>query len=168
MSIRFIETKDHPRVIDIYNQAIEAEFATADTEPKTVEGRAEWFRNHTETKYPIYVEDSSGIVRGWCSLSPYRQGRKALRYTAEISYYVDSDFQRQGIATRLVQHAMQDCSRLGLKNLFAIILDSNGGSIDLLKKLGFEEWGHLPGVADFEGIECGHIYLGKRVANTET
>lgn len=163
MSIRLISEKDFPRVVQIYNQAIEVGFATADTEPTTVEERAEWFRHHTEAEYPIYVDEEAGVVRGWCSLSPYRTGRKALRYTAEISYYVDEAFQRQGIATQLVQYAMTDCSRLDLKTLFAIILDSNRVSIDLLKKLGFEEWGHMPGVADFDGIECAHVYLGKRI-----
>ena len=163
MSIRFIEEKDQASVVAIYNQAIATGFSTADTEPTSVEGRKEWFLQHNKDQYPIYIEEEAGVVRGWCSLSPYRAGRKALRYTAEISYYVDEPFQRQGIATSLIEAAIQDCSRLKIKSLFAIILDSNQGSIALLKRFGFEEWGHMPGVADFDGIECGHTYLGKRV-----
>lgn len=163
MSIRFIETKDQRQVIEIYNRAIQLGFATADTEPTSIEARAHWFRTHTESEYPIYVDEESGVVRGWCSLNPYRPGRQALRHTAEISYYVDQPFQRRGIATALIQHAMQDSSRLSIKTLFAIILESNQGSIDLLMKLGFEKWGYLPDVADFDGVECSHVYLGKRI-----
>ena len=40
----------------------------------------------------------------------------------------------------------------------------NWDSIGLLKKFGFEQWGHMPNVADFDGAECGHVYLGKRIA----
>ena len=50
--------------------------------------------------------------------------------------------------------------------LFAIILDSNQGSIRLLEKYGFKKWGHLPRVADFDGIEVGHLYYGLRICRT--
>ena len=163
MSIRHATESDQLRIIEIYNQAVETGFSTADTEPATVESRADWFSSHQENRYPIYVDDFEEEIRGWCSLSPYRKGRMALRYTAEISYYVDNNFQRLGIATQLAKHAIQDCSRLHLKTLFAIILDTNQASVVLLEKLGFESWGYLPGVADFNGVECGHNYLGKRV-----
>ena len=42
-------------------------------------------------------------------------------------------------------------------------MDSNEASILCLKKFGFSEWGHLPQVADFDGIEIGHKYLGLRI-----
>jgi len=163
MTIRHPNESDRERIIEIYNQAVETGFSTADTEPATVEARKAWFESHTKDSYPIYIEKEDNEIRAWCTISPYRKGRLALRYTAEISYYVDNNFQRLGIATRLIKHAIEDCQRLNLKSLFAIILDTNKGSIRLLEKLGFETWGNLPGVADFNGTECGHIYLGKRV-----
>ena len=163
MTIRLATENDLPSIVDIYNQAVALGNATADTEPTTLESRRNWLASHKPDQHPVYVEESLGAVRGWCSLSPYRAGRKALRHTAEISYYVDNQFQRQGIASRLVKHAMQDCARLQIKTLFAIILDTNQGSIALLEKFGFEQWGYLPGVADFDGTECGHTYLGRRI-----
>jgi len=163
MSIRFVEESDWKSVIAIYNEAIALGNATAHTTPVSVESRAEWFRDHTEEKYPIYVVESEGELAGWCSISPYRPDRKALRFTAEISYYVSQNHRRKGIASRLINHAIGDCSHLGIKTLFGILLDTNEASIFLLKKLGFEEWGHLPDVADFDGCECGHLYYGKRI-----
>ncbi len=163
MTIRIAQETDLQSIVEIYNQAVAMGNATADTEPTTIDSRRHWLASHRADQHPVYVEAENGVVRGWCSLTPYRAGRKALRYTAEISYYVDNQFQRQGIATRLVEYALADCSRLSLKTLFAVILDTNQGSISLLKKFGFEDWGYMPGVADFEGTECGHTYLGKRV-----
>jgi phosphinothricin acetyltransferase len=52
---------------------------------------------------------------------------------------------------------------LGIKTLFAIILDDNEASVKLIEKCGYEKWGHLPGVAVFDGVEAGHLYYGKRV-----
>jgi phosphinothricin acetyltransferase len=55
------------------------------------------------------------------------------------------------------------CSKLGIKTLFAIILDDNEASVKLIEKCGYKKWGHLPGVAVFDGVEAGHLYYGKRV-----
>ncbi|MEZ5023664.1 MAG: hypothetical protein R2728_10480 [Chitinophagales bacterium] len=46
--------------------------------------------------FPIYVLEIDGKVIGWISLSAYRKGRNALRYNAEVSYYIHQDFQQQG------------------------------------------------------------------------
>ncbi len=87
----------------------------------------------------------------------------AVRHTAEISYYIDNQFKRMGIATRLIEHAMQDCTRINIKHLFGILLESNVPSEKLLLKLGFERWGRMPEVAEIDGKNYSHIYLGKRV-----
>ena len=163
MKIRFLEESDRSRVVEILNEAIGIANATALTNPVSVESRSAWFDEHTRENYPIYVEEVDGVISGWCSISPYRAGRGALRFTAEISYYVSNDFKRQGVATRLVLHAIEDCGRLGIKNLFGILLDTNEASIRLLEKLGFGKWGHMPNVADFDGTECAHVYYGKRI-----
>lgn len=102
-------------------------------------------------------------MAGWCSISPYRPGRMALRYTAEISTYIDQAHHRQGVASRLIKHAIDECARLRIKTLFGILLERNIASRQMLEKLGFQRWGYLPRVADFDGEECGHFYYGKRI-----
>jgi Sortase and related acyltransferases len=104
-----------------------------------------------------------GQVAGWCSLSAYRPGRAALRFTAEISYYIGLAYHRQGIATALIEHALAACPALRIRHLFAIVLEGNQASLKLLEKMGFEQWGYLPRVADFDGREVGHLYYGRHV-----
>jgi phosphinothricin acetyltransferase len=87
----------------------------------------------------------------------------ALRFTAEISYYVRADSYRKGIASRLVRHSFGVCPSLQIKNLFAIVLENNKRCRDLLEKFEFEKWGFLPRVADFDGQEHGHMYYGRRI-----
>lgn len=163
MIIRFARISDLPAIVDIYNQSIPSKRSTGDTQFVQVEDRQQWFKQHLPDKYPIFVAEVDGQVAGWCSLSAYRPGRAALRFTAEISYYIGHEYHRQGIATVLMEHALAACSALRLKNLFAIVLEHNEASRKLLEKMGFEKWGYLPRVADFDGEEVGQFYYGRRV-----
>src|SRR5689334_21481749 len=161
MRIRFAQLDDLPAIVDIYNQSIPSKQSTGDTRPLRVEDRVAWFGEHLPDSHPIFVADVEGRVGGWCSLSAYRPGRAALRFTAEISYYIDFAYHRQGIATVLVEHALATCPALGIRHVFAIVLEGNQASLKLLEKMGFEKWGYLPRVADFDGREVGHLYYGR-------
>jgi phosphinothricin acetyltransferase len=163
MWIRIATLDDLSAITSIYNEAVAAHFATADTTPVIPESRRDWFGLHPPATHPIFILEDAGAVKGWCSLSAYRPGRMALRFTAEISYYVRADSQRKGIASQLILHAVGACPALKLKNLFAIVLERNLASRALLEKHKFEKWGFLPAVADFDGEECGHVYYGRRI-----
>lgn len=163
MIIRLAQIADLPVLVDIYNQSIPSKQSTGDTQPVTVEDRITWFREHDPEKHPIFVAEADGQVVGWCSLSAYRPGREAFRFTREISYYVDFAYHRQGIAKALVEHAIAACPALQIKHLFAIVLEGNQASLTLLQKMGFEQWGYLPRVADFDGKEVGHFYYGRHL-----
>ena len=163
MIIRFAQINDLPAIVDIYNQSIPSQQATGDTHPLRVEDRLAWFEEHRPDAHPIFVAEVEGQVAGWCSLSAYRPGRAALRFTAEISYYIALAYHRKGIATALIEHAVAACPALQIRHLFAIILEGNEASLKLLEKMGFEKWGYLPRVADFDGREGGHLYYGRHV-----
>jgi phosphinothricin acetyltransferase len=165
MIIRLAQIEDLPSIVDIYNQSIPSNQATGDTQPVRVEDRVTWFAEHRPHEHPIFVAeaDADGQVVGWCSLSPYRPGRAALRFTAEISYYLDLSFHRQGIGTALVEHALAACPALGIRHVFAIVIEGNQASLRLLEKMGFEQWGYLPRVVSFDGKEIGHLYYGRHV-----
>ena len=161
--IRLAQIDDLPAIVDIYNQAIPSQQSTGDTQPLRVEDRVTWFREHRAEKHPIFLAEVDGQVIGWCSLSAYRPGRAALRFTAEISYYIALTHHRQGIGTALIEHALVACPALQIKHLFAIVLEGNQASLKLLEKTGFEQWGYLPRVADFDGKEVGHLYYGRHL-----
>lgn len=163
IQIRSAHIDDLPAIVDIYNESIPSNQSTGDTQPVRLEDRLTWFAEHRPQEHPIFVADLEGQVAGWCSLSPYRPGRAALRFTAEISYYLASAYHRQGIGTALVHHTLKACPGLEIRHLFAIVLEGNEASLRLLTKMGFEQWGYLPRVADFDGREVGHLYYGRHV-----
>jgi len=162
MPIRISEPRDWPEIIAIYNHAIDTRIATAHLEHVSVESRREWFEEHNNLRHPIYVDEAAGKVRGWCSVSAYRAGRGALVKTVELSYYVHPGFRRQGVATSLIKHALKGCHESDFENVFAVLLGVNRPSVELLLKLGFEQWGRLPGVAEIDGRKVDHLYFGRK------
>lgn len=166
-SIRIAKEDDLKTIVDIYNQAVRSGFETADTEEVDIKDRYVWFNKHKSDTYPIFVYEKDNEVVGWISVSPYREGRKALKYTVEISYYIHNDYKRQGVGSELVKYVIGKCNDLEYKSLFSIILDKNEASIRLMEKYGFEKWAHMPNIADFNGVECGHVYYGLRITNNE-
>jgi phosphinothricin acetyltransferase len=166
MNIRIAELEDLERIVEIYNQAIAAGGKTADITPFSIDDRKSWFSVHTPDKYPILVAEEDGSVVGYLTISAYRPGRMALRHTAEVSFFIHFEHHRKGIASRLLQYAIDMCPSLQIKTLFAILVDSNQNSIRLLEKYGFEKWGHMPRVVEFDGIEYGHLYYGLRIGNS--
>jgi len=166
--IRPAKYDDIESVVEIYNQAIDAHFQTAYMERLTVADREEWFREHLESAYPLFVYDIDGVVAGWFSISPYRSGRAALRYTVEISYFVHNAYFNKGIGSQLVEYGLRACRALNYKTAIAIILDKNKASISLMEKFGFDMWAFLPEIADFDGVVCSHLYYGVKLADSTT
>jgi L-amino acid N-acyltransferase YncA len=165
LTLRVANLSDLSTIVEIYNQAVASQKSTARIEPVTLDERRSWFLEHDPHKYPIFVAEHEGQVIGWCSLSIYRPGRVALRFTAEISYYIDKKYQRQGVGKTLVSHVIVQSPSFGIKNIVAVLIDRNDASRKLVEKLGFQQWGYLPRVLDFDGVECGEFYFGKRVAD---
>lgn len=160
--IRKAVAEDLPKLTAIYNQAIQSR-QTADALPMTVADRKSWFDSHQKVKYPLFAVEKEGIVCGYSTLSTYRGGRHALRYAVEVSYYLDPTYQRQGLGSALLKHALDTAKDLDFKHAFAILLDTNLPSVGLLEKFGFVKWGHLPNIAEIDGQICGHLYYGRHL-----
>ena len=163
MIIRIANIEDLKQITEIYNQAIPSQKSTGHTEPLKIEDQKEWLQKHDPKKYPVYVSEINNEVIGWCSLSPYREGRMAFKHTAEISYYIDHKYHRKAIASKLLNHAIEQCKSLQLTTLVAFLMEHNIPSILFLEKHGFAKWGLLPKIANFNGKEFNHVIFGKHI-----
>ncbi len=159
-NIRFAKQADLESMVEIYNQAICSGNATGDMDEFTTEDRRLWFSKHHPDQYPLYVAELNQQVLGYCSISPYRPGRRAMANVAEISYYLDYSHHGKGIGSTLIKHAIADCKRIHKKSLLAILLDINLQSIGILEKFGFERWGHFPNIINLNHQKCGHLIYG--------
>ena len=160
MEIRFAEKSDLKFIVDIYNQAVRSGRATADLQEVSISDRKSWFEGHNKHEYPIYILEDNHKIIGWGSLSPYRKGREGLKETAEISYYIDYNYHGLGYGKELIGFMINDCKRLKIKNLFALMLEVNETSAKILEKFGFSKWGIMPNVANLNGFICGQLIYG--------
>ena len=163
MKIRLATEEDLETINHIYNQVIPYEMSTADMVPYTMDERVDWFRRYDRSKYPVFVADTGEDVVGYFSFSPYRPRRLAMRYTSEISYFIDEKYRQKGIGSVLMEYAIRKAPEYNIKTLIAILLAHIEASIRLLEKFGFVEWGRMPGVADFNGEERDHLYYGLKL-----
>lgn len=159
-NIRFAANEDLPAITAIYNQAIAAGNANAFTDRLKVEQLTDWFEDHDPDSFPVYVVETAKRIIGWGSLSPYRKARKGFRNTAEISYYMDYNHHGMGYGKMLIRYMLDDCNRLNIKNVMAIMLDINPRSAAILEQFGFSRWGHLPRIANLNGQICGQWIYG--------
>lgn len=162
MNIRIANKEDLHRMTDIYNQAILTRTNTADMDTFTSEARIPWFESHQNHDYPLYVVEEDSVI-GYGYLSAYRPGRRAMDSTVEVSYYFDQSHLRKGLGSKMLSFLIDEAKRLEYKTMVAILLEANVASIGLLKKFGFQEWGRLPDIAEFEEHTCSHLYYGLKL-----
>jgi L-amino acid N-acyltransferase YncA len=163
MYIRDAVEGDLTRIVAIYNATIAGHVVTADLHPVTVESRVPWFQAHSADKRPLWVMDIEGDVAGWLGFQSFYYGRAAYDTTAELSIYVSSNYRRNGIGQTLLQQAIVKSPTFGIKTLLGFIFAHNEPSLRLFEQFGFQRWGYLPGVAEFEAVPCDLVIVGLQV-----
>ena len=163
MTIRKAIPADLEEITAILNQAINWGKATAIRETLTSNGRIKWYNTHDTDLYKVFVAEEKSKIIGYLSIGPYRRGRQAFSHTAEVSYFVDFNFHRKGIASHLMASAFQHCHQQQIKNLIAFLMADNEPSINFMKSIGFELWGLFPKTLSIDGQEYDHAIYGKRI-----
>ncbi len=88
--------------------------------------------------FPYFVAELEGRVVGYSYASAFRS-RIGYRFVVEDSVYVLDDLQGRGIGRRLLTTLIDECTRLGYRQMIAVIGDSaNLGSIRMHAACGFE------------------------------
>ena len=158
--ITIAQKQDYQGIIDVLNQAIKERQYTALLTPVTIEGRKDWFIQHENPLYPIFVFKEDSKVLGWMAISPYRDGREGFIHTAEISYYIDENNRGKGIGTKLLIHTLKYAYEAGLDSLMAVIFADNTASKKLVSKFGFKIWGCFPKIVEIDGRRTDCLQFG--------
>jgi L-amino acid N-acyltransferase YncA len=153
---------DLTQIVAIYNSTIAGRMVTADLEPVSVASREEWFYRHTPDRRPIWVYTIDNQIAGWISFADFHQ-RPAYAKTAELSIYLAEPFRGQGLGKRMLTDAIATAPVLNIDTLVGRIFAHNTASLRLFTSKGFEKWGHLPCVAEFDGIKRDLIIMGKHI-----
>jgi phosphinothricin acetyltransferase len=163
INIRLATKDDLHQIVAIYNEAIIQKGLTADLDIQKVEDKISWFETHNPSQYPIFVATNENDVLAWVSMSAYREGRKALARTTEVSLYVAKSSLGQGIGSALMKHIMAVAQSMNYANMIAILIESNQKSVGLFTKFKFERWGLLPGIVEIDDQKLNHCIYGRNL-----
>ncbi len=153
---------DLEKIVSTYNSTISSRLVTADLEPITIESKMDWFNEHSPNHRPLWLLYSQNGYLGWMSFSSF-YGRPAYNETVEVSIYLEETARGNGIGKLCLQKAFEACRELKIKTLLGFIFDHNKISLSLFKNMGFEQWAHLPNIANMVDQERGLIIMGKRI-----
>ncbi|HZZ35616.1 MAG TPA: GNAT family N-acetyltransferase [Caulobacteraceae bacterium] len=141
MIIRQATQGDAPAVAAIYGHHVLNGLGTFEEVPPTDAEIADRIEAVLARSLPYLVAEDDGAVIGFAYAAPFRP-RAAYRYTVEDSVYIAPDAIGRGVGKALVSRVIAECEALGLRQMIAVIGDSdNAGSVGLHRSLGFEPAG---------------------------
>ncbi|GAM21977.1 hypothetical protein SAMD00019534_051520, partial [Acytostelium subglobosum LB1] len=134
---------DIPQIREIYCHYVRTSVATfEEDEPSCEEMKRRW-SDITREKMPYFVAEelteatNTYTIVGYSYATLYRT-RSAYRYTLEDSIYLHPAHCGKGLGTVLLDHLIKESTRLGFRQMIAVIGGSdNHGSIKLHEKMGF-------------------------------
>ncbi len=127
-----------------------------------MEAREAWWVDRDLTLHPVLVTERAGVVVAWGAFSKFKD-RAAYAPTAEISIYVALEHAGRGLGREMLDALMERAPSCGIDRVLAICFAHNEPSVRLFRSNGFEEWGLLPDVCDFDGLRRSVVILGKHV-----
>jgi phosphinothricin acetyltransferase len=163
MVIRDASIDDLAAIVAIYNAGIPGRMATADLAPVSLESRRQWFDEHVPGSRPLWVVEEGGQIEGWLSLQAFH---------VRAAYHPTADGQR---LCRAGRSAKTLCARTGgagdrarrrIRNRHdaRVHLRAQRAEPRAVPEFRFREtWGHLPRVAELDGIERDVLILGRRI-----
>lgn len=147
MSIEIKEANinELPMMIEIYNRGMQQPIGSILNTPFIDVIFNEYFSQVDQT-FKIWVAVEDGTIVGWQSLLPNRINPVIRSVFAESITCVDPRKGNSGIATQLVQHAIDHARASKIHYIFGYIDTENIGAVKLVEKLGFTQVGRIEGI----------------------
>lgn len=135
--IRFAEIDDSRRILEIYAPYVAETALTFTSTIPSVEEVAQTMLD-IKKRFPYLVCSMDDEVVGFAFA--FRQNpHEAQNWNAELSIYIDPEYQGKGIATALYTALFQLLKIQGYCNLYAVITIPNEASVALHRHFGFKE-----------------------------
>ncbi len=128
---------------EIYNHYVVNTPTTFDTEPFTVDQRAEWFSHYATTgRHRLLVAERGGQVAGYCSSSKFHP-RAAYDTTIELTVLCAPEAVGHGIGQKMYEALFEALAREDIHAFVALITLPNRGSCAIHERFGFRQMGVL-------------------------
>ncbi len=149
--------EDEVRVLDIYRQGIESGIATFEKEVPNTEVWNTAFFNDCRW----VLENENNEVIGWCALKPVSK-RECYKGVADVSIYLDVNYQRKGLGSLLLKKLILDSEEHGFWTLQSSIFPENEVSLKFHHRNGFRTVGVRKKIGQLNGVWKDVILLEKR------
>ncbi|MBS5559713.1 MAG: N-acetyltransferase [Bifidobacterium longum] len=137
---------DIQAITDIYNASVMAGGATADLTPRTLDQRRAWVESHTPPYGVFVVESEDGSIIGFGALSVFYD-RAGYDGVTDLAYYIDPSWQGRGVGTFMLDRLLTEARARHMRKACGIIFADNAGSIALMHRFGFTQFGLMPAAA---------------------
>lgn len=137
---------DVQAIADIYNASVMAGGATADLTPRTFDQRRAWVESHTPPYGVFVVESEDGSIIGFGALSVFYD-RAGYDGVTDLAYYIDPAWQGRGVGTFMLDRLLTEALARHMRKACGIIFADNAGSIALMHRFGFTQFGLMPAAA---------------------
>ncbi|EPJ43341.1 MAG: hypothetical protein OFPI_43460 [Osedax symbiont Rs2] len=133
---------DLPAINSIYNYYVLQSNISFDIEPWDEQKRLNWFEQFAENPdmYSLLVARLDGQLVGFAYNSKFKE-KAAYASSSEVTVYVSTDSQGQGIGATLYSELLAKIASTRLHRLYAGITLPNDSSIKLHQKFGFKQVG---------------------------
>ncbi|WP_101927699.1 MULTISPECIES: GNAT family N-acetyltransferase [Luteimonas] len=142
---------DFDAITALYAREVRDGVATYEYDaPDRDEMQRRW-RALRDAGYPYLVAEVDGQFGGYAYAGGYRT-RIGYRWTVESTVYVAHPLHGRGIGRLLMERLIDDCTRLGFRQMVSVIGEpANGPSVRLHERLGFRTIGVFPGLGRKHG-----------------
>jgi L-amino acid N-acyltransferase YncA len=146
LAIRPAVVDDLHAIAEIYAHHVLTGVATFELTPPDQDEWRRRFDAVADRELPFATATLDGEVAGYGYCAPWKT-RPAYRHTVEDSVYLAPSAVGLGIGGRLLDTLMSECAGAGVRQVIAVIVDSNGAaSLALHRNRGFVEAGRLTAV----------------------
>jgi phosphinothricin acetyltransferase len=165
MKIRYAKLTDLQELVHIYNYYVENSHSTFAERPFTLNERKDWLLKYKDSgPYKCLVAEEDEKILGYTYSSIYRE-HPAFRETIETSIYLSEDSRGKGLGTTLYSELFNALKDESLHLAVVGIALPNDSSVQLHKKLGFEEVGIFNEYAKVHGKYYSSIWMQKALGN---
>ena len=162
LSIRSMTPEDWPAVARIYQEGMDTNLATFQTECPSWD---EWNAAHlTKCRLVAVVGDA---VAGWAALSPY-SSRSVYSGVAHLSIYIGQEARGVGVGKALLTAIIAASEEAGFWTLQSGIMENNTASIALHSSCGFRMVGYREKIGqDRNGVWRNTLLMERRSARDD-
>ena len=160
--IREMLSDDAAEILRIYQIGLDQGNASFETQAPDWQ---QWdIKHHALCRLAFELD---GLIVGWAALAP-TSARDCYRGVAELSIYIDPDYQGRGIGSQLMSAIINCSEQHDFWTLTASVFPENGATLALHQKHGFRQIGRRERIAQHHDRWRDTLLLERRSTNIGT